>query len=730
MICMKLYTKIFLALLWWMPAIVMGAGETSDSLSVQEAKKDSVTLSVDTLSSKKSRKHREELSEKEMERRRVRDSIMANRSIYCWRSEGPIGFKTEGALDTSMAEFYINNHALKETVNLQTLGNLGSPSQSAIFADRYNKTDFIFFQPYQLFYRPIDEIQYYNTKDPFSYVDYYGGGTHNRDNRFIDGLFTVNAGAKLNFGMYGNWTKAYGAYQSSSTKYHNIGFFSSYQGGSFEYMAAISINGFESYESGGFLDDRYISDPKNTGNMDPANIPVFSNENAFNKVRNWNAYLNLKKHFGFEKEVSVAKDSFKYEFVPVTSIIYTFESEADRRRYYERSLDPSGINVDSFYHAYGLNDKPLWDSLKTVDSTRFWHMKHAVGITLNEEFNKLMRFGLAAYVTLDVKKYTALDKERSLATGPVTHYNDSLGYLMNPVYTSTYKQKMGIGAKLSKHSGEAFTYDFFGEYYFLDEKERAGSLRLGGALSSKANWGKQRVEIEANVSYDRECPDYFEEHYFSNHIEWNRDFDYKNTFSVDGTLRFPTFAFYDKIGLSATATMKNLSNYIYWDRFALPAQYDGTIQVLSFAIRERASVWRFHWDNDLVLQKCSNNSILPLPSINWYSAAYFRFDKLFKVLNLQIGVDGRWNSAYYAPNYLPATGQFFLQNPESEFYQKYGEYLYMNAFVNFHLKRARFYLEMNHLNKLWTNKYNSLYMRGYAMDPSYLKFGLSLTLAH
>ena len=100
------------------------------------------------------------------------------------------------------------------------------------------------------------------------------------------------------------------------------------------------------------------------------------------------------------------------------------------------------------------------------------------------------------------------------------------------------------------------------------------------------------------------------------------------------------------------------------------------------------------------------------------------------VFHIQVGVDARWNSAYYAPNYMPATGQFFLQNPDDASYQKYGDYLFMDAYLNFQLKRVRFYLQMNHLNRLWTNNHNSLYMRGYAMEPSYLKFGLSAVLGH
>ncbi len=728
---MRLVAKIFIPFSLLFGALMDVGASDVDSLSAQSA---DIVVNGDSSAAVSSMESKNlDLKSDSLRKKERQDSIAlerSNRRIYGWHSEGALGYRREADMDTTMERFYINNHALRKTINLQTLGNLGSPSQSAIFVDRLNKTNFLFFRPYQDFYTSMEDVVFYNTKDPFSILEYYGGGSHNRDNRFIDGLFTVNANSKLNFGLYGNWTKAYGPYLSLSTKYHNSGFFSSFVGGSFEYMAAVSFNGFESYENGGFTDDRNITDPKNTGNMEPANVPVFFMDNSWNRVHNWNAYLNLKKHFGFDREVSVSKDSSTYIFVPVTSIVYTMNMESDWRRYTVNNLNVGGVKVDSFYHSYNLNDKFLCDSLHTMDSTRFWQIRQNLGITLNEEFNRLMRFGLAAYLAFDVKKYTYLDREKSLASGPTTYENDSLGFLLNPNYSVLYRKKLGVGAKLSKHTGEAFTYDFFGEYYFLDEKEKAGSLNLGGTLSSKANWGRQRVEIEANAQYDRECPDFFEEYYFSNHISWNRDFDYKNTMTIDGSLRFPSFAFYDKLGLSATAVLKNLSNYIYWDKHALPQQHDGTIQLLTFSLKEHACVWHFHWDNDFVFQKCSEESILPLPSLNWYTTAYLRFDQLFHVLNLQVGVDARWNSAYYAPNYLPATGQFFLQDPESDTYQKYGDYMYMNAYVNLQLKRVRFYLQMNHLNKLWTNKYNSLYMRGYAMDPSYLKFGLSAIFGH
>lgn len=649
--------------------------------------------------------------------------------IYSWRYQGPLTDKQSAGIDTSMVEFYVNNPALRKTIALQTLGALGSPAQSAIFVDRVKKTDYIFFQPYQIYYRPSEELLYFNTKKPFSFIDYYGGGTQNRDNRRIDGLFSVNVNKRFNFGLYGEWTKAYGCYNSLSTKYYDAGYFMSYDGLHQQFGASVSFNGFQSYESGGIANERLVTDPKNTGKIDAPNMQTFFSNNSWNKVRNWNASFNYRYNIGVEKEVEITPDSSSIEIIPITSIIYNFSSESDWRGFYERNLSSGGLNVDSFYHRYGLSDTLYYSKLSSTDSTRFWKMKHTIGVSLNEEYNTLMKFGFAPYATVTVKKYTYMDENETVNSGEVTPHYDSLSYRYNPVYKSLIRSRFGIGAILSKHQGEAFTYNFYGEYYFVDEKRTASTFEVGGALNSRANWGKQLVEIGASAKFERYCPDFYEEYYYGNHIKWDNDFENKQDLTINGKLSFPTFAFYDGLGLDLSADFRNLNNYVYWNSKALPEQYTDNLQVLTISLKERARVWRVHWDNALTFQQTSNDKVLPLPQLSWYSSAYFRFDKLFKVLNVQIGVDMRWNSAYYAPNYMPVTGQFFVQDSEASNYQKYGNYVYMNAFINMHLKRVRFYVMFNHLNKMWSNHYNYLYLRGYAMDPSYVKFGLSMTLA-
>ena len=639
-----------------------------------------------------------------------------------WIASGKMGTIVKAELDSLMDGFFITNPAEKQTIALEYLGNLGSPGQSKIFFDRRKKSDFLFFQPYQIYYTPSEEVQYYNTRIPYSLVNYYSGGPSLRKEQRVNGLLAVNVTPSFNFGIYGDWLTGYGVYASQSTKVHNTGFFSSYLGKHHHLMANISLNGFENYENGGLTTPIYVTNPRETGELEAQNMPVFWENNVWSKVNNWNTFLNYKYHIGIEKSVQVTEDSVTNVFIPVTSFIYTFRSERDYKKYYERDLKSGGrLPVDSFYNAKRLNSSLYVNESFTLDSTRFSQMKHTLGIMLNEEYNTLARFGLTGYVTADIKNYTYLDGRNPAKPNEA---DTLLGYLIHPEYRKERRSKIGVGANLAKHLGEAFTYDFGGEYYLITEKKGAVAYLFEGNIRTKFNLWEQEINLSAQAEYRRDCPDFLEEYYFSNRIKWDTTFLSKDVFSAKGILTLPSFPFYPSFGLTLSAGLQNLNHYIYWDQTAMPKQYNGNIQLVDFTLKQRMKFLRyFHWENAVTWQKTSEPAIIPLPELCWYSNFYFMYEKLFDVLTLQIGADMRYNSRYYAPNYFPATGMFYQQQEHQT-----GDYPHINAYFNFHLKQARFFIEYNHLNKgWWSNDY--LVLPGYALNPNYLKLGVSLYLA-
>ena len=483
-------------------------------------------------------------------------------------------------------------------------------------------------------------------------------------------------------------------------------------------MANISFNGFENYENGGLTDMANVTNPRETGDLEAQNMPVFFENNAWSKLSNWNSYVNYKYHIGIERGIQVTEDSVTNVFIPVTSFIYTFRSESDYKKYYERSMN---MNPEGFYNVKRLNNALYVNSAFTLDSTRFSQMKHILGIMLNEEYNTLARFGLTGYATVDIKNYTYLDGRN---TSKPNDADSLLGYLINPAYKKESRYKVGVGANLAKRLGKAFTYDFGGEYFFVTEKKRAVSYTLEGNIQSKFNLWKQEINLGAQAEYRRECPDLLEEYYFSNHIKWDTAFSHKNIFLTKGVLTFPSFPFYPSFGLSLMAGLQNLKYYIYWDETAMPKQCNNNIQIIDFTIKQRIKfLWYLHWDNVVTWQKTSEPAVIPLPAVCWYSNFYFMYEKIFDVLDVQVGADMRYNTKYYAPNYLPATGMFYQQNE----YQT-GGYPHINAYINCHLKQARFFFIYNHLNKGFGSN-NYLILPGYALNPAYFKLGVSLFLA-
>jgi len=82
----------------------------------------------------------------------------------------------------------------------------------------------------------------------------------------------------------------------------------------------------------------------------------------------------------------------------------------------------------------------------------------------------------------------------------------------------------------------------------------------------------------------------------------------------------------------------------------------------------------------------------------------------------------RYHTAYYGPVYVPATGQFRIQNETLV-----GNYPELNVYLNFHLKRMRFYVQYAHWNKGVFGINNYFSMPNYPINPGTFQFGLSWT---
>ena len=66
---------------------------------------------------------------------------------------------------------------------------------------------------------------------------------------------------------------------------------------------------------------------------------------------------------------------------------------------------------------------------------------------------------------------------------------------------------------------------------------------------------------------------------------------------------------------------------------------------------------------------------------------------------MQIGVDARYNTKWYAPGFNPVTGTFYNQHEE-----QYGETPYFDVFLNMQWKQACIFLKMENAGEGWPTK--------------------------
>lgn len=666
------------------------------------------------------------------------------KEIEVWQAKGPLGLTSPSTLDTTVDYFRTNDIAFKRTIAFQNLGNIGTASISKIFSDRVQRSNFIFFEPYSLYYTAPEDIQYFNTKVPYANISYYSGGLTNRKQQHLSGIFSVNINPHFNMGMYGKWQNNYGSYDNQSTKNYNAGFFGSYIHRHHELMANISLNGYRAMENGGFYEIGQITDPKNYGELDAYNIQTNFNNDVTSKLVNWNAYLNYKFHFGYDKNVKITEDSTTTTFIPVSSLIYTFRNEADYKRYKE---DEVGINggmySDSLYKRIGIGENHYINNKTTIDSLHYWEMTHTVGLSLNEEFNTIGKFGVAGYLTYTQKQYGQIDHINSyMANNSLVQANkvtlnnfgaDTLGRFGEEVWTTTTKTKVGLGANISKRKGEHLQFNFNGEYFFKDEKETGGTFALNADIKSKFNIGRHQFALKANASHEQYCPDYLEEHYMGNRVQWDNNFDNKKKTVLEGSVGAEKIYLYKEdssflaklapeVGLTVKANETTLNDYVYFGTKGVPEQESSNISITRITVKELMKIWYLHFDNELTFQFTNaSDEVLDLPALCLFSNLYFKTNPLFKVLTLQMGVDLRYNSKYYAAAYLPATGMYYAQNQE-----KLGGYPFYDAYLSMHLKTFRLFVQYNHINHIWSNNNHYLITPGYALEPNYIKFGISV----
>ena len=604
--------------------------------------------------------------------------------LYMWRVSENLGNVTRIPADTARLNYQNANLTEGMTGHYNYLGNMGAPRMSRIFFDRQAAEPTIFMQPYSFFFVRPDEFNFTNSNVPYTNLTYNKAGNKINGEERFKSYFSVNVNKRLAFGFNIDYLYGRGYYNHSSTSYFNAAPFISYMGEKYEGTLLYSYNYLKNNENGGITNDDYIKDPEGAAEggrvYESTNMPTVMNTAT---SRNTDSYVFLTQRYklGFHRDLPQQENDTlppQQEFVPVTSFIHTMQVEWTKRKF------TSNDQLKDYYHVVD-------------DSTSYIGIKNTFGISLLEGFNKYAKAGVTAFISHKLSKYELMNAD----SVSKDHYTE------NEVF---------VGGELAKRQGKVLHYHAIGEVGLLGKV--IGQFNVKGDIDLNFRLGKDTVSLIARASVSNTLPSFYMRHYHSKHFYWDNDnMDKEFRTRIEGELNIDRWKTHLKAGV------ENIKNYTYFNQQAVPEQFGGNIQVVSATLAQDFRLGILHLDNEVTWQKSSNSTVLPLPTLSLYHNLYLDFKLAKKVLSVQLGADVRYFTKYYAPAYMPATGQFHLQSSKDQV--EIGAYPIVNVYANLHLKRTRFFVMMYHVNDGLINRPNSFYAPHYPINPRLLKFGVS-----
>ncbi|MEN9909858.1 MAG: hypothetical protein RLZZ540_3007 [Bacteroidota bacterium] len=188
--------------------------------------------------------------------------------------------------------------------------------------------------------------------------------------------------------------------------------------------------------------------------------------------------------------------------------------------------------------------------------------------------------------------------------------------------------------------------------------------------------------------------------YQSNYVgyNWSNNFKNEKVNILSGSATTPWF--------EASLQLSTLTDHLYFENTATdesqqivrPNQYGGTIKYVSLKLNKEITFGKFALNNTILYQKTDQQeAILNVPDLVTRNTIYYSNYFFSKALFLQTGITLNYFTNYYANDYNPVIGEFFIQNKK-----EIGNYPNLDFFINAKIQRTRVYLKAEHFNAAYT----------------------------
>ena len=602
-------------------------------------------------------------------------------------------------LDTTLADWRTDYVFYRKGVGDMALGGLGQSSQPVNWFDRNQDRDFTFARGYDAYTARLENVPFYNGKSALTNMTYLESGQKRYREEHFELVHSQNINPSTSANVSYKARSTMGRYDWPRTKNHALSEGVAHTGKRYSIHAAYMNNMVDTRENGGVVGEWAIAD---TVFEMPSGVPMrLASSEAHNKYRNNAVFVKQAIAIPLER---VTEYDFSVADLSAIYVGHQFEYNSWSKVYTDKrgtySNERGNYNKETGEWESEDNLSYYDDWFISPETTRDSISERLISNKLFVQVQPWDRYGAISTIDggvgYDIHTYSYL-RLQDYVRGDMTRDKRSSWYIY------------GAASGMIKRYA-----DWRADAKYHPSGYRGGDLSAGGEITLRAFIREHPLILTGRFRYELRSPGYWHENLFSNHYVWF------NSFDKESETRFEVNFSVPDIALEVGAWQGVMTNMIYYGNDSRVAQNPGTVSLTSLYARKDFRFAGFHLDHRALVQISSDEHVLPVPPFSAYLSYYYEFWVVRDVLRVQVGLDGRFNTAYYAPGYNPALSAFYNQREV-----KIGNYPYLDAFVSAKWKRMRILLKLQHLNQNLFGNGEYFQVARYPLNPRMFKFGIS-----
>lgn len=526
-------------------------------------------------------------------------------------------------------------------------------------------------------YMEVNDINYYNVATPMTELYFK---TVMEQGQMIDAFITLNTSERLNFGIGYRGLRSLGKYVNQLSSNGNFRFITSYNTKNERYFLKAHFAGqdLKNGENGGISNLKDFEGEDDDFNDRPRLDVYFLDANSLLKGNRFFVDHNFRINPEKGANNLLINHQFNYEV-----------------KFYEYNQPTllSQVSIDNIPESisrYGTS----YNSSAIKDKTRYNRMYNKVGATYENETLGQFQFFIEDF------RYNYFYKRI------IINESNVVGNLLSDEFNVVGGQYIYQKNKWN------------GKFLYSNSISDQKMSNLDASVRYKFD-DKNSVDFKyQNIS---KIPDHIYNLFQSSFVDYNWSNNFKNekinAIEVTANTQWA----------NATLNVSTMKDHLYFqdqntsfDTLTVkPIQYSGSINYVSLKVSKEFKFRKWALDNTVLYQKVDqDDAILNVPQFVTRNTLYYS-DHLFKkALFLQTGLTFSYFTKYFANDYNPLLGDFFVQDQ-----REIGGFPMVDFFINAKIRNTRIYLKAEHFNSSFTG--NDFYAApNYPYRDFIVRFGL------